>query len=491
MEFQASGHLGPFNEPVGHTTSLLSHTRTMNDLPIEVKCMIAFNLRNCDANPHGPRDIKQLRLINKAFSDAGAEHLLPEIHLTFQSQSFKRLRTISEHPIYSQHVKSLQYDPNTFGEYHESYEGCYEGWVKGTDEMSFIGDCRPFGEVGKEDEGDCPQLVGGSELEGIKAETLERYKSYQAVCSDQMSIRSQEDRYNFGLVVQAVARLPKLAEVTLNFEHGAGTRSNAFKRAYAETLYIPRGDDGHRCPYGLMQLCSVLVGVASAGTKLKSLDCGKISWEFLELLEGIYMRRIEPAFKHLDSFRITLHTGQGYLDYRAFLFQVYDCYQVSRKHQMCELLSAAKDLKTLSFCTEETDSIDLDFIVGTTTWASLRIVELDTITTGEDQLIEFLKRHGGTLKELGLNNIKLAPGDWTLALPRIRDAAKLDEFRAVGSWWAGSFFSALIYQCWAVDTSWDSARSNETTLSQAHKLGIAVNRYVLKGGDCPLPDTTT
>ena len=76
--------------------------------------MIAFNLRNCDQNPHGPRDIKQFRLVSTEFSAIGAAYLLPVIHLTFQSKSFERLRTISQHPFYSQHVTRLHYEPDTF-----------------------------------------------------------------------------------------------------------------------------------------------------------------------------------------------------------------------------------------------------------------------------------------------------------------------------------------------------------------------------------------
>ena len=88
----------------------------MDSLPMELKCVIALHLRNCDANPHEPRDIKQFRLVNKACSIAGAEYLFPEIFLSFQSQSFERLRTISEHPFFSQHVKQLNNEPDAYGD---------------------------------------------------------------------------------------------------------------------------------------------------------------------------------------------------------------------------------------------------------------------------------------------------------------------------------------------------------------------------------------
>ena len=98
--------------------------------------MIAFNLRNCDQNPHGPRDIKQFRLVSTEFAAIGASYLLPVIHLTFQSKSFERLRTISKHPFYSQHVTRLHYEPDTF----RSTLEIEEDWVKGNLEPKYVRD---------------------------------------------------------------------------------------------------------------------------------------------------------------------------------------------------------------------------------------------------------------------------------------------------------------------------------------------------------------
>lgn len=57
----------------------------MDRVPAEIKRMIAFELRNCDEDLHGPLDIKRFRLVNKQFSIIGAEYLLKEIHLTFET----------------------------------------------------------------------------------------------------------------------------------------------------------------------------------------------------------------------------------------------------------------------------------------------------------------------------------------------------------------------------------------------------------------------
>lgn len=458
--------------------------------------MVAFNLRNCDENPYGPRDIKQLRLVNRVFSIIGAEFLLPEIHLTFQNQSFGRLKTISEHPTFSQHVQRLHYEPDSFGEQLMTYST----WLKSSLETPIIRSVvLPDGL--REDEGQRTEYVHHREQNEFKIEEAagrrrlsKAYELYKEVYSDQMQIRQQQDPYYADMVAQAIARLPKLVGVTLSFAHGVVPHSAAFMRAYAETFHLPEGDDGHRSPYGVTQLCSVLLGVASAGTKLSSLDCGQVDWKFLKTDER-HMDKFKLAVKHLEYFRIlfstSYHLHQGlssgfHLDDPGHIsFEPERCNNFLQNYRVCELVSAAKYLKALSLAFDEPEATELKYVVGTTTWASLRFIQLTEICAAEDTLIEFLERHAGTLKKLGLNNILLLEGhgDWTSLLPRIRKAVKLDELCAVGNWWADD-----PYQHWEIDTCWHNLESMEFLRDPPCKLGMAVKKYMLNGGNCPLLD---
>ncbi len=460
----------------------------MDSLPTELKCLIAFHLRNCDDNPYGPRDIKQFRLVNKAFSIAGAEYLFPEIYLTFQSQSFERLRTISEHPFFSQHVKQLRYEPDVYGDRDE------HDWNEYYHSLSVINIMRYVEQAEAESERASLALESG-----LKDELDQKYRAHKAVCLDQESIRSQHDSYNFDLVTQAMARLPNLAEVTLNFEQGAVIQSNAFNRAYAGTIFLPRGDYGHKSPYSTMQLRSLLFGAASAGTKLKSLGCGKIDWKFLTADEE-QMEIMKTAVKDLEYFRIMLYTGRGSLQFDGLGSEAGQCFTFLESGlRMCELLSAMKDLKVLNVSIDDTPGADLDYMVGTTLWASLRVFELGSFLVAENTLIDFLKRHAGTLKELELNDITLIDGGWTSALPRIRIAVLLEEFRAVGYWRAyyqtnyQTIYQrhAWQYESWTMDTSQNSPDAHDPSLSKRFKLGLAVRKYVLEGGNCPLLDPAT
>ena len=326
----------------------------------------------------------------------------------------------------------------------------------------------------------------GFEATATRSKTLEKFRALRVAFFDQMSIRHQIDAFSFGLVASAVARLPNLTEITLSFKDGVVQHTTAFKRAYAETMYPPEGDDGHRDPYGVMQLGSVLYGVSSTETKIKSLDCGRIDWKILSINEK-RMSVIKRALKHLENFRIMFYVGKGYLAEADYHRELSRCAIFLSNYSMSEFLSSAKELRTLSLYIDESGGgCDLRYMVGTTTWAYLRVIELDSIYAPEETLIEFLKRHAGTLRELGLNNITLISGCWTSALPEIRSAVRLNELRAVGFW-----STYRPFKRWIINTSLDSQEPQESTLSQPCKLGVAVNKYLLEGGNCPLLDPVT
>lgn len=314
------------------------------------------------------------------------------------------------------------------------------------------------------------------------------YNAYKAIYYDQVTFRREIDAYNSGLVVQAIAQLPHLKEIIVNFEDGVLPHTEAYKRANKYSLTRKSGYDGGESPYGVMQLYSVLCGVASAGIKLKSLKCGKIDWKFLKVDET-KMITIKRAFKYLENLRIMFYVGEEYLEAAEFERGVRDCGLFLANYGMCELLSAAEGLQSLRLYIERSGGSELKYMVGTTTWACLRVVALDKIHATESTLVAFVQRHAGTLKELELNNISLLQGCWTSALPSIRNAVKLEELRAHGMW--KSYAPVFPWPVWIVNTSKSLERYQKSTLDPPFKLGMAVDRYIREGGECPLWDHDT
>ena len=448
----------------------------MSSTPAEIKRMIAFHLRNCEENPDGPCDIKCLRLVNKEFAVIGAEFLLPVIHLTFQTKSFERLQTISQHPFYNQRVTHLQYEPDAFGKIYKNVEDLQTGL------LDFKSSCDNEHHVKLQAKGESGTNFRYEE-NATQCELHEFFNAYRAVDYDQIKIRHQLDAYNSSLIAQAIARLPNLVEVTLSFESAMITNPNAFERAYKGLFFPPIGDNGHMYPYGVMQLYSILSGVVSAGIQLKTLNCGKIDWRLLEMDEN-KIKVIKRAIKHLETLRVMFYAGAGYLEGDALENEIEDCGCVLADDRMCGFLSAAQDLKTLSLYIDRGGGVELGYLIGNTTWASLRILELDCITAEQETLVHLLQRHGGTLKELGLNNLILISGSWASATSAIRNVVKLKDFRAVGTWTIDETF-----QHWTIDTSTHSQELPTARLSPPCRLGMAMKEYVLGSRrECPLLD---
>ena len=451
----------------------------MSSSPAEIKRMIAFHLRDCKENPDGPRDIKSFRLVNKEFSAIGAEFLLPVIHLTFQTKSFERLRTISQHPFYSQRVTHLQYEPDAFGKVYRNEED----WITGI--LNFKSSCESEHRVKLQAMRESGAKFG-YERNAAHCELRKFFNAYRAVDYDQIKIRHQLDAYNSSLIAQAIARLPNLVEVTLSFESAMITQPNPFRRAYNDVFFPPTGDNCHIYPYGVMQLYSVLSGVVSAGIQLKTLNCGKIDWRLLQMDKN-KIKIIKRAIKHLENLQVMFYAGAGYLEGDALEAEIQECGTFLVGYPMCKFLSAAQDLKTLSLYIDRSAGIGLEYMVGNTTWASLRVLELDCIIAAQDILIHLLQRHGGTLKELSLNNLVLITGGWPSAISTIRNVVKLKDFRAVGTWTTNEPL-----QHWTIDTSTHSQGLPMTRLSPPCRLGMAIKEYVLEfGRECPLLDPIT
>lgn len=62
-------------------------------------------------------DLKNIRLTCKTFGNFGAETLLPAIRVVFTKQSFKRLREVSLHRIFSLHVNEIIYEADRLDHY--------------------------------------------------------------------------------------------------------------------------------------------------------------------------------------------------------------------------------------------------------------------------------------------------------------------------------------------------------------------------------------
>ena len=99
---------------------IISYQSAMNRLPQELLCLIVQNV------PY--ESLENLRLVNKALSDAAAPPLFKSIPVWISVRSLERLTAISEHPQLSKYPKQIFFSTLSFIDYNDDI--LYEGKIK-------------------------------------------------------------------------------------------------------------------------------------------------------------------------------------------------------------------------------------------------------------------------------------------------------------------------------------------------------------------------
>ncbi len=228
-----------------------------------------------------------------------------------------------------------------------------------------------------------------------------------------------------------------------------------------------------------MQLRAMLLGAHDAGAKLRTLKCEKMHWHFFHLPEKD-MEKIKLAVRHLVSLHVEIYAEEELAISDALL----------DKYGMSRVLSAAKNLQSLYIDSDEGEQTELKYWVGQNTWRFLSKMHLTYSDADEDTLINFLKRHAGTLDTLILCAVRLVRGNWTSTLQRTRDTVMLKEFCLSNSLTSVEPLPEGEY--WCVECHLDPFPfTRPEQMAQDRKLNGAIKEYVLHGGDCPLLDRAT
>lgn len=186
--------------------------------------MIASHLLSDDPADGGIIHIKQLRLVNKDYAIVAAEPLFSEIYLMLKSESFERMQKVSAHPSYAKLVRSLRYEPDCLEEY-----GDHVDWVRRNHSAKPYLPNISWPAWPRQDEGEqgwitfqmvCQEYI--ARFAAVAQSLRPRYDIYRTAFQDQEAIRQREN--NRGLFREALARMPNLEQVILNFclwNHGA------------------------------------------------------------------------------------------------------------------------------------------------------------------------------------------------------------------------------------------------------------------------------
>ena len=103
-----------------------------------------------------------------------------------------------------------------------------------------------------------------------------------------------------------MARLPNLKLVVLDSDIEITEQMKELANNFRATEGFPDADNSDGHPFGMTQLCTILLGNHDASTKLRTLKCGNIHWNFFKVPDK-ETEKMELALSHLESLQVDIH----------------------------------------------------------------------------------------------------------------------------------------------------------------------------------------
>lgn len=425
----------------------------MEDLPPEILHLICANLQESG--------VLSFRLVSRTFAAIRAKHLLDEVAFYLHDSDFTRLKNIAQHDVFRHNVTTLIWNCDQL----DGSITPYDLWLeraKNSDRMDARYKKTPI-------------------ITRTRAEWMRIYDRYvHTVARQEEMIEKRED---FELLNLAICRFPALKSVAINC--GGTIRRRHF------SLYYPfNGLYSHDFRYGehpgVRQFLAVVVALAGAKTKLKTLRLAGVHWNVC--LHREMLDIVANTQSHLTTLQLDL---VGYLEPDDEVEE-----EIQNSHRVCRrTLKRTKVLSHFLRRLPRLHSLELawsciymheirhsefpaefeDLIEEGYVWKHLRNLTLRGVVAKERLLLQFFELHNKTLRFLEMDTIDLTAGDsWMRMLPQIQKTLKL---RA--AWIEGRLFAPTRVrerEQWMI---WGSADPDET-------LGDELEAYLCNGGELPL-----
>ncbi|CAD6592581.1 MAG: hypothetical protein ASARMPREDX12_006257 [Alectoria sarmentosa] len=186
-------------------------------------------------------DIANIRLVSRFWNNVATPRLLPTVHLIFHPDSFERLAAISRHPVISQHVTHLFYEPDALAVYEPQRD--WNADILSCDLPIKAPAVPAYGAVNREYLAyQCARVKHAQDpcLQLRRDERDRGYIEYQRLFSAQDQLRKQD----FGALVflDAFSRLPKLVSISTSLGGNPMPGSPYLLAKFKAGLLHPYGD---------------------------------------------------------------------------------------------------------------------------------------------------------------------------------------------------------------------------------------------------------
>ena len=239
--------------------------------------------------------------------------------------------------------------------------------------------------------------------------------------------------YNSEVIRDAMAKLPKLKTIELSLLHCLRNESSRkLENAFAKGLSMAFGEHGHGGPCGVGQLRSLLVGASDAGLEIETLRCGSVKWEFFAERDSVFdkLKHAVRCLRNLE-FYITTRSDEDRSSEELFNEEISICAEyLEESGRLHDFITSAPQLENLIVqfdCDSPMSPARLSDLVGHFTWHSLRLASFNIISTTEEELTDFYKRHAKILREIRIDSIHLDRGSWACTFERIRNTLSLEK----------------------------------------------------------------
>ena len=474
----ASTAILPYSPP--QTSAIFPLSR----LPNEILLMVFEQL----SRGYDQRDIPRLRLVCKRFSDIGSYYLLSEAHLFFKSSQFQQLRQISEHPIISKTIDTLFYEADILTSYGSMQDWrnniCIPNWFRAMPSGSHT---PPLGCSAREERAynrSLTKSLHGPELKHSDTLLQKAYDKYAGYLADQESMRLQN--FNLEVLKDALMKMPNVKTIELSTECCLG-RSTLMGEAFKDGLATPYADMQSEEGCGVGQLRSLLVAAEAAGLKFETLAAGNVDWRFFQessKQNQEVLRKMQRSLRALKTLKLYITTRSEYddgPDYDHSHPMIPKCARyLQETSHLKDFITATPDLERLDInfdCDDPYPPATLCDSIGTFTWNSLRVAAFAYISADEDCLAQFFVRHASTLRKLRLETILLSTGSWPSLLRHARKTLTLEQ-------------TCICGRLRSHDLKADYWLDIPAGLNggKRAKIEVALEEYLLKGGEGPLLD---
>ena len=412
-------------------------------------------------------DLKNVRLACKPLSEAANVSLFRYIYLRRNMDSFCRLRMVASTPHLAKLVKGITYSGKMLDSkddytdpFHWRYTHFTQGWLS--------------------------QDLDGLRMSCPKAD-LHRY--YSKWCGH---LHSQRLMQRFDIeekeLDDAFSKLPQLEEICFGpasgylADRGEPSVCEPFSSLGREMLVEPQHCNG--LEYHERQFTAMMTAAYKNKNRLKVIRALNVPRRtFKHHPEVSNMMRTNMI--HCERFSVVLDHP---LDRVWGEIQIASMLHIARKLQAIELTFDRIPFNREGYTQDLSQVLD-----RRSHWTNLTTLLLDGFTTSERRLKALLASHATSLQSLDLARISLSRllpkgrllyGSWVRVILFLRETLDLHRMHFRG------YFTNQGYENWQVRDPWEPHHRDTPRVGGALTFQERVERYVVEGGEFPLPQPT-